>query len=575
MSSASEKKHGLAALIILIYFLLAFYRAGCPYAPSTSWESTQKADAIFLDFGEPKELGSLAIYLGNYENRRLSIQIGNPVRSSDLVEPGNFVETGNSAEPGRDLRIQWESLPDVSIKRVYQWNNIRLNQKAQYLRLTTLNQFTQFNEFIFQTPQGEEIQPQNKARYPWLFDESWMYPGYASFLTGTVFDESVFARTAYEYLHGLRSYEDTHPPMGKLLVGAGIACLGMNPLGWRAAGILAGTALLAVVWLFACRLFSDGRISIAVLLLLALDFLHFAESRLGQVDSFLVLFMTAMNYFVFRYYEVMVEGKGRKSWRWLFASGFCMGVAASCKWSGLYGGLGLGAIWTAIIISQYRKRQISRKEIRNTCAVCCLAFILIPVGIYLLSYLPYVAFDRDMGFWERVFQNQINMFDYHTHVGSRHELASRWYQWPVSAKPVKLYLMRFTGKKAELLVLMGNPAFWWTGLVLVFVCLYQMTEKVNGRMAFLLASYFAPVLPWLGIHRYSFLYHYYPSLPFLALLMGLWAEGRGKRGRCCLFACAAVSAVLFLLFYPIISCTRVSQTYIQWLEWLPGWNFVS
>lgn len=569
MPSAAEKKHGLAALIIFIYFLLAFYHSGYFYAPSTSWESTQKADTIFLDFGEPKDLGSLAIYLGNYENRRLSVQIGNPVQAGDSVKSGVSVQKED------DLRIQWETLPDVTIKRVYQWNNIRLNRRARYLRLTTLNQFTQFNEFILRTPWGEVIWPRNKARYPWLFDESWMYPGYGSFLAGTVFDESVFARTAYEYLHGLRSYEDTHPPLGKLFISVGIACFGMTPFGWRVSGILAGTGLLAVIWLFSCRLFSDGRIAIAVLLLFALDFLHFTESRLGQVDSFLVLFMTAMNYCMFRYYEIMAEGNGRKSWRWLFACGFCMGLAASCKWSGLYGGLGLGIIWTVLMISRYRKKQISRKEIKNTCAVCCLAFILIPAAVYLLSYLPYVAFDRNLGFWERVFQNQSNMFYYHTHVGSRHELASRWYQWPVSAKPVKLYSMGFSSKKAEVLVLMGNPAFWWTGLVILFGCLYQMAEKVNGRMAFLLTSYFAPLLPWLGISRYSFLYHYYPSLPFLALLMGLWAQERGKKGRVCLFSCVAVSAVLFVLFYPVISCTKVSAAYIKWLEWLPGWNFVS
>lgn len=252
---------------------------------------------------------------------------------------------------------------------------------------------------------------------------------YGSFLSGTVFDESVFARTAYEHLHGLRSYEDTHPPLGKLLISVGIACFGMNPFGWRAAGVIAGALLLAVIWAFCMRLFIDWRVSIAVLLLIALDFLHFTESRLGQVDSFLVLFMTAMSYFMFRYYEVMVEGDGKKGWRFLFGSGFCMGLAASCKWSGLYGGLGLGVIWAAILWSRYRKKRISWKEIRNTCAFCCLAFIVIPAGIYLLSYLPYVAFDESMGFWERVIRNQINMFQYHSHVGSGHELASQWYQY--------------------------------------------------------------------------------------------------------------------------------------------------
>ena len=122
-----------AALIILTYSLLSLLHLGHPYAPSTAWESTEKATAIFLDFGEEKDLATLSIYLGNYENRRFTLQTG----------------TGSP--------ICWQSLPDITIKRVYQWNTVRINQKARYLRLTTLNQFTQLNELILQTPQGTLI----------------------------------------------------------------------------------------------------------------------------------------------------------------------------------------------------------------------------------------------------------------------------------------------------------------------------------------------------------------------------------------------------------------------------------
>lgn len=551
MPQIAKSRHYVAAAIILIYALFSFFRLGYSYAPATSWESSEKANSIFLDFGEEKEFGVLAFYLGNYENRRFAVQVG-------------------SGSP-----IRWENLPDIRVNRVYQWNKIRIHGKGRYLRLTTINRFTQINELVLQDSQGKEIRPLNTAAYPWLFDEAWMYPGYGSFLSGTVFDESVFARTAYEYLHGLRSFEDTHPPLGKLLISVGIACFGMNPFGWRAAGVIAGVLLLVVIWAFGLRLFADWRTAAAVLLLIALDFLHFTESRLGQIDSFLVLFMTGMSYFMFRYYEVMVEGEGRKGWRFLFGSGLCLGLAASCKWSGLYGGLGLGVIWAAILWLQHKKKRISWKEIGSTCGFCCFAFLLVPIAIYLLSYLPYVAFDESMGFWERVMDNQVNMFQYHSHVGSRHDLASLWYQWPVMVKPVRLFSARFAGERAEGLVLMGNPAFWWMGLAVLFFCLYRMTEKADGRMLFLLTSYFAPLLPWIGISRYSFLYHYYPSVPFLALIMGAWAEKNGKKGRRVLGLTVAASAVLFVLFYPVLSAARVSQDYVvKWLEWLPGWNFL-
>lgn len=135
MPPTPKRKHLLAALIILIYTICSLFRLGYPYAPTTSWESTEKANSIFLDLGEEVELETLIFYLGNYENRRFAVQVG-------------------SGSP-----IQWENLPDITVKRVYQWNKIRLNGTCQYLRLTTINQFTQLNELIIQTTQEKKSSP--------------------------------------------------------------------------------------------------------------------------------------------------------------------------------------------------------------------------------------------------------------------------------------------------------------------------------------------------------------------------------------------------------------------------------
>lgn len=538
-------------LILLFYTLLSFYHLGFPYAPTTYWESDTKGTSIVLDFGEEKELDSINFYLGNYENRRFSLQIGT---ESPAV---------------------WTDLPELTMARVYQWGRIPLDVRCRFLKLTTLNQFTEIKELIIRENTGQIIAPVNKAEYPELFDEAWMYPDYSAFQSGTVFDELVFARTAYEYLHGIRSYEDTHPPLGKLLISAGIACFGMNPFGWRAAGVAAGILLLVLIWMFSDRLFQSPWTSIGVLALFALDFLHFTESRLGQVDSFLVLFITGMYFFMFGYVKQLEDGKQKYSWWYLFASGLCMGAAASCKWSGLYGVPVLALVWAAAIIRQYRLGKITKSYIQKTFCACFLFFFLIPAAIYLLSYIPYVVFDKDLGFWERVWMNQINMLDYHAHMDSYHPSASQWFQWPIIGKPVKLHSICFYDGDAESLVFMGNPAFWWPGIAVVFVSLYQLAGKFERKTAFLLAAYIAPILPWIGITRSSFIYHYYPSLPFMALLIGLCSEKWGKKGRYFLFSCVAASAVLFVLFYPVISASRVSQEYIiQWLEWLPGWEFI-
>ena len=63
------------------------------------------------------------------------------------------------------------------------------------------------------------------------------------------FDEIYHARTAYEFLHGLPTYENTHPPLGKILISVGIAIFGMNPFGWRIMGTLFGIAMLPFLYL--------------------------------------------------------------------------------------------------------------------------------------------------------------------------------------------------------------------------------------------------------------------------------------------------------------------------------------
>ncbi len=540
-----------AALIVIIYSLLSFHHLGYSYAPANGWESEEKDVEILLDLGGEKEIRSLTYYLGKYENRRMSFFIG-------------------SGDP-----VVWEELPDLEMDRVYQWGRTAINRKGRFLRLVTKNQFTDIRELILTDFQGARLEPVNQEEYPALFDETWMYHGRGSFLAGTVFDEHVFARTAYEYLHGLRSYEDTHPPLGKLLISVGIALFGMNPFGWRVMGVVAGILLLLVLWKFSIRLFENPWTSVGVLALFSLDFLHFSESRLGQVDSFLVLFTTGMYYFMFRYYEWLETAGEGSGWKYLAGSGLCMGLAVSCKWSGLYGAAGLALIWAVVMARGLGKKQLTRQYAWRTCGMCCLFFLLIPAAIYLASYIPYVAFDRDMGFWERVLRNQVNMFRYHSEVGGYHDAGSRWYEWPLIIRPVTLFSVRYSDQ-VEMVVLMGNPAFWWTGLAAFFMCLLRAMERREDRECFLLTAYITSILPWIFISRYSFLYHYYPCLPFLALMTGLAADRRGKRGRICLSACVLVSGFLFIMFYPVISGQTTETGYVtHWLEWLPTWRFIS
>jgi len=69
------------------------------------------------------------------------------------------------------------------------------------------------------------------------------------------------------------------------------------------------------------------------------------------------------------------------------------------------------------------------------------------------------------------------------------------------------------------------------------------------------------------------LYHYFPSLPALALMLGLSLERRGKKGMLILGAIAVASVGLFVLFYPVISGCVADRGYVlQLLTWFDSWK---
>lgn len=542
--------HTVLAGIIILYSFLSLWRLGYTFAPSSSWNCSKEENTVVLDMGEEIQLGSLVYYLGNYENRRF------------------LMETG-SGEP-----VIWRSRQEITMANVYRWGRASINTGARYLRLSALNKYAEIKEIIITDVHGTNIIPVNAEQYPMLFDEQKMYTGNISFQSGTIFDEPLFARTAYEYLHGIRSYEDTHPPLGKLLIAVGIAMFGMNPFGWRFAGTIAGIAILPAVYIFSCRIHKNPWVRICVTALIAADFMHFTHTRLGGVDAFLVLFITGMYYFMYRYCETVMEDSGN-GWKYLGFSGICTGLAVSCKWSGMYAAAGIGLIWTVVMVLELKRKHITWRYFLKTCFLCTIFYIAVPAVIYLTSYIPYVGPDNQAGFIESFINNQLNMFRYHSNYEDLHEFGSKWYEWPLIVRPIP-YFRRMQGKNIlEAVILLGNPVLWWTGFAAFFACLYKVLDKRDFQTGFLVTAYLAPVLPWIFISRSSFLYHYFPSLIPLVLMLGLWAESRGSKGINVLVCCSVVSAVLFIMFYPVLSGYPVPQEYVgRWLEWLPVWNFI-
>ncbi len=163
------------------------------------------------------------------------------------------------------------------------------------------------------------------------------------------FDETYFARSAWEQLRGLPPTETSHPPLGRTIISVGVATWGMNPWGWRFMGAMAGTVSVAVLYLVARRLL--GRTAWAALagLLFAVDFLRIAQSRMATVDVFVLLFTLLASWFA------LEHARGSRPWPWLLAAGAALGAGVAVKWSAAYPALGVAVLVVAMEAGRIRE----------------------------------------------------------------------------------------------------------------------------------------------------------------------------------------------------------------------------
>lgn len=440
-------------------------------------------------------------------------------------------------------------------------------------------------EVAFVGADGKSITPTSYSEFAYLvFDEQEKRPERPSYLTDMYFDEIYHARTAYEYQNGLPIYETTHPPLGKEMIMSGIMLFGMNPFGWRFFGTLAGVLLLPVVYLLARRLTGSASLGLFCEVLMLFDFMRFTQSRIATIDTFPVLFILLAYYYMLRF---CLSSPYQKSLPvlllFLFLSGACFGIASAMKWTGFYAGIGLCILFFTTLVGAFRGSQSTPGKTYNRRLVIYLFagaafFVVVPAVIYILSYVPIYYNARQPFSLTEVLQTQGFMFDYHDALVSDHPFASQWWSWPFVVKPIWYYAgTRLPAGTTETIALLGNPIIWVPAAVSVLVLLgFQFTKKRSFTGLFVVVAALSQYLPWVLISRQTFLYHYFPTLPFTILAMVVLSSMilRQRSHRMIVgTTLISLAAVGFILFYPIISGQGVESSYVQSLQLFPSWHF--
>ena len=447
-------------------------------------------------------------------------------------------------------------------------------QLAAGTQLTVMVENAQLFELAFRDANGRLVPVTGGGA---LFDEQTAVPDTISQLNSMYFDEIYHGRTGYEQLHKMPVYETTHPPLGKDLIMVGIALFGMTAFGWRFAGTLFGVLLVPLAWCFVRRLTRKPWAAATAGVMLALDFMRFSQSRLATIDVYGTFFILLGAYCMVWYCQRVLTVGVNRALLPMALGGAAFGLGCAAKWTGIYAGAGLAVLYLGVLYARWQqKRPGFRAEFRTAAVDGVLFYVLLPLCLYIGSYLPY--WWRDPAFslsdW---WQCQVSMFSYHATLKATHPFESRWYTWLLGLRPVWYYRNGYLpyGMKASIAGMAG-PVIWLVGLAaLVGLLWHQVSGRGSRQGAGVLILYGTQLIPWMLVTRCTFLYHYFPSSMFclaaLALVLARmkhvdWAK-KIAAGLC------VVALVLFVLYYPALSGLPIPAWWADALNALPSFGF--
>ena len=599
-----------------LYAVVGFWGLGATKAPQTGYVSTAQGESVVIDLGERHENFHI-YYYGGISNVSFSV-----AASDDGVTYGE--ETDAYFVQGQCFKWMAVRTPVYDANGdVSDVTGGMLSFSGRYLRVTFESAGSSLWEVAAVDDQGQVIPAVSAQAYGALedrgddpnalIDEQDTVPEKPTYYNSMYFDEVYHARTGYEHANALYTYETTHPPLGKVFMSWCIRLMGMTPFAWRFAGALTGVLMIPAIYLLAMQLLGRTRWAALCALLLSADCMHFTQTRIATIDSFPVLFMMVMFLFMVRWMKMsFYHQKFTRTLVPLAFSGIFMGLAIASKWIGCYGAVGLAVLFFARFVGLWRQARyaaahrkenpafeaIAQKFARYsvlTLAACVLFFVVVPVVIYVLSYIPYLRAYGEVRWnlrtFQRIWDAQVLMFNYHKNLVATHSFASPWYEWPLIIKPMWYYKADYPAAgMASSILSFGNPAVWWTGLVgILFVLGYSVyrnalpvlgvipgrNDEYDRALPVIAVGFLSAYLPWVLVSRLTFIYHYFASVPFiiLATAQGLrYLERHNRRLAQGLAIALCVAAVLlFIGFYPLASGVEVPRAWCDAMNWFDRW----
>lgn len=566
----------LLIALTVVYAFVALTHLGTTQAPTTSWIATSKSEPVTITFDKTAEISEVYVFGG--------------------IDDGGSIELTYDGE--NDICTYKQEYGHM-----FRWHKVSTTAfSADSVTVTAIDSEVDIKEIAFRDNNGNYVIGKASAGGESLVDEPEEIPEEFSSLNGMYFDELYHGRTAYEHLHGLKSYENSHPPLGKIIISIGISIFGMNAFGWRVMGALFGIAMLPILYCFAKYVFKKTSFAFVTTFLFAFDFMHFTQTRIATIDVYGVFFILLMFFFMYKYFTMSFFRDGLlKTLVPLGIAGIFFGLGIASKWICFYAGAGLAILLLISFIMRYleyaKYKDCDDERYRNavkgywkniilTILFCCVFFIMIPAVIYCASYMVYPdvmeAFKTGglKGYISRVWYYQDFMFSYHSGLTATHPYQSQWFEWALDLRPMWYSINYFPDGEIATISAMGNPIVWWlslAGTVGLVIQLIRRKIHFDAPVIMILVGIFSNLLPWVVISRCAFIYHYFATVPFIIMAAAYLLKSLEKEHEWLKYVkwtWVGVAACLFALFYPVIAGIKINESYALNLEWIKSWWFV-
>lgn len=413
-----------------------------------------------------------------------------------------------------------------------------------------------------------------------------------------VFDEVHWGRYFSCYFTG-NYYFDVHPPLGKLIYAGWAYLWGFQPLfsvelnatypeSWayilRTLPASVGSLLAPVVYCLALNFGISKTSAFLAGFLIAIDGALIDISRFVLLDPFLL----TLGFGALLAYQEWVK---TQLWRWLLIAGFLCGLTLSIKWTGvtflaLIILLEVSSLWSGHTLA-------SRFTVVTRLFVCLL---VVPGTLYLLQFWLHFSLLTHSGtgdafmtpafqstlkassyvadsalkapsFWEKFLELNRVMYQANVNMKAGHPYSSPWFTWPLMIRPIFLW----QGSGLDRIYLLGNPLIWWGSTVAVLTMIQSSialrTRQIHSSVRWLILGWLMNFLPFMGIGRVMFLYHYLAALVFAILLMAQLID-HAPRFRSVAWILGFLATGLYVYFLPLIYGMHSDRL----LFWLSSWR---